>query len=58
MIKNLCDLASSFFKAVICGALLVAAAAIAVAVAFFTVMTAYRGIELLWREVFGHSWRF
>lgn len=58
MLEKLFDSAGSFLKAVICGAMLIAAAAVAVTVAFFALMSAYRGMELLWREVFSHSWSF
>jgi len=58
MIKKIYDFVLGILKSIICGALLVAAAAAAVAIGFFAFMSAYRGIELLWREVFSHSWGF
>lgn len=58
MLERLFESIVSFLKDVICGALLVAATAAAIAVAIFTVMTAYRLIELLWHEVFSFPWAF
>ena len=52
MLEKLFNSASLLLKGIICGALLVAATAAAIVVAFFAVMAAYRGIEVLWREVF------
>ncbi|MFC1635727.1 hypothetical protein ACFL5Z_12880 [Planctomycetota bacterium] len=56
MLKKMFDAFSSLLTSVIYGALLVAATAAAVAAAIFVTMTAYRVIELLWREVFSFSW--
>jgi len=52
MLEKLFESASFLLKGVITGALLIAATAAAIFVAFFAVMTAYRVIELLWRAVF------
>jgi len=58
MLKKLFEFTGAFLKGLICGALLVAATATAIVLAFFAVMTAYRGIELLWHEVFSFPWTF
>jgi hypothetical protein len=56
MLKNLFESGSLFLRGIITGALLVAAAVAAIAVSFFVVMSVFRLIGLLWREVFGFPW--
>jgi len=56
MLQNIIESAGSFLKTIICGALLLAATAAAIAVAICVILTSYRLIELLWHEVFSFSW--
>jgi hypothetical protein len=56
MIEKFFESAGSFLKTFICGALLLAATAVAITVAICLILTSYRLIELLWHEVFSFSW--
>lgn len=58
MLEKIFQSAGSFLKAVICGALLIAAAAGAITVTLFLIMTCWRAVGLLWREVFRVPWTF
>ena len=56
MFKSLFESITAFFKAIICCALLIAATAGAVTLAYIVTMTCIRTGESLWHHFFSQPW--
>ena len=56
MMEKLFDSVGTLLKAIICGVILIAAAAAAVTFTYFVVMSCFRLIGSLWTHLFSRPW--